>query len=164
LIANFGGLETLPLEAWEREIAVNLTGAFLLARRLVPDMAARGWGRVVIMSSCAAWTGSPVQVGYGATKAALIGLSNTIARAYGPRGVTANAILPGFVSTPLVNAHFPPQERARVEAAVPLRRFVSPEEVAALAVFLSTPAAAGINGASIPVDGGMALSAGNIDG
>lgn len=164
LIANFGTLETMDRSAWDRELAVNLSGAFALAKRVVPAMAERGWGRVITLSSCAAWCGSPVQVGYAATKAGLIGLSNTLARAYGPNGVTSNAILPGFVSTRLVNAHFPKEERARVERAVAIRRFVAPEEVAAVAVFLASPAAAAINGAAIPIDGGMALSAGNIDG
>jgi NAD(P)-dependent dehydrogenase (short-subunit alcohol dehydrogenase family) len=164
LIANFGTLETLPDEAWARELAVNLTGAFQVARAAVPAMAAKGWGRVIFLSSCAAWTGSPVQVGYAPTKAGLVGLSHTIARSYGPKGVTANAILPGFVSTDLVNAHFPAEERQRVEAAVPIRRFVTPDEVAELVLFLASPQAAAMNGTAIPIDGGMALSAGNIDG
>src|SRR4051794_816024 len=145
-------------EQWDLDLEVNLRGAYRVVRACLPGMRERGYGRIVVVSSGAARSGLPGQVAYSASKAGLGGMIRTIAAETAARGITANAVLPGMVATEQVLA-MPEEIRERVLAALPARRFVSPEEVAAVVAFLASPAAGSVNGEEVGVDGGLHLSA-----
>jgi NAD(P)-dependent dehydrogenase (short-subunit alcohol dehydrogenase family) len=157
IVDNVAPLERMSHTAWARELAVNLSGAFNLIQAVVPEMARRQWGRIVNVSSVAALGGLHHQAGYAASKAGLLGLTKTVALEYGRRGITCNVVLPGLIATPLVLA-MPEEIRESAVAATPARRLGEPAEVAHLIAFLASERAAFINGAEIPVDGGMRLN------
>ncbi|MDQ0471762.1 SDR family oxidoreductase [Labrys wisconsinensis] len=146
---------------WERELAINLSGAFHLAAPIVAAMAARGGGAVVFVASVngLAHYGNPA---YSAAKAGLIAYAKAIAVERGRNGVRANVVCPGSVRTPAWDHRFArdPAIADRVLPHYPLRRMVTPEEVAQTVRFLASPAASGITGAVLPVDAG--LTAGNL--
>ena len=144
-------------DAWRGELDVNLTGAFLSLQPALAGMKERGRGRIVAISSTAATDGLAGQAAYAASKAGLLGLVRTLALELAPAGVTVNAVLPGMVATAKVEA-MPAEVRERALAAVPMRRFAAPEEIAATVAFLCSDAAAYITGAWLPVDGGIGLS------
>ena len=157
IVNNIATVEKMTDEAWEKEIGVNLTGAFNLVRAVVGGMAERGYGRIVNISSVAARGGLARQVGYSATKAGLLGLTHTVALEYARRGVTCNAVLPGMVETENVKA-MPQEIRDAAMAATPVRRFGEPDEIAALVAFLCGPEAGYITGAEIDISGGGHLN------
>lgn len=157
IVDNIAPVEKMTDEAWQREIGVNLTGAFNLVRACVGGMAARGYGRIVNISSGAARGGLARQVGYSATKAGLLGLTHTVALEYARKGVTCNAVLPGMVETENVKA-MPREIREQALAHTPVRRFGEPEEIAALVAFLCGPEAGYITGAEIDISGGGHLN------
>ena len=157
IVNNIAPIEKMSDEAWARELGVNLTGAFNLVRALAPAMAARGFGRIVNISSVAARGGLSRQVGYSATKAGLLGLTHTVALEYARHGVTCNAVLPGMVETENVRA-MPQAIRDQALAHTPVRRFGEPEEVAALVAFLCGGEAGYITGAEIDISGGGHLN------
>lgn len=157
IVDNIAGVEKMTDEAWEKEIGVNLTGAFNLVRAVVGPMAARGFGRIVNISSVAARGGLSRQVGYSATKAGLLGLTHTVALEYARKGVTCNAVLPGMVETENVKA-MPQEIRDEAIARTPVRRFGAPEEIAALVAFLCGDEAGYITGAEIDISGGGHLN------
>lgn len=154
IVNNVAALDEMPREAWDRELAVNLSGGFSCIQATVPGMAERGSGRVVNISSIAALAPSPTQAAYAASKAGVIALTKAVARQYGGRGVTCNAVLPGLIATPLVRS-MPDALRRAWLRDVPAGRIGATDDVAALVAFLASPAAAFINGAAIPVDGGF---------
>jgi NAD(P)-dependent dehydrogenase (short-subunit alcohol dehydrogenase family) len=154
IVNNIAAIAEMPREAWDREIAVNLTGGFSCIQATVPMMAERGWGRVINISSVAALQPSARQPAYAASKAGVIALTKVVAKEYANRGVTCNAVLPGLVATPLVLS-MPEEMRSAVVRQVPAGRLGQPEEIAAVVAFLASPAAAFVNGAAIPVDGGL---------
>jgi NAD(P)-dependent dehydrogenase (short-subunit alcohol dehydrogenase family) len=156
IVNNIAPLHNLTRESWDHELAVNLTGAFTLSRLLAPGMAQRGWGRVVSIASVGALSGMADQAAYAASKAGLLGLTRSLAQAYGRYGVTANAVLPGLIATPLVRS-MPAAARDATANRAPARRIGEPEEVAAVVAFLCSPAASYVNGVSLPVDGGLSL-------
>ena len=157
IVNNIATVEKMTDEAWQKEIGVNLTGAFNLIRACVGSMAERGFGRIVNISSVAARGGLARQVGYSATKAGLLGLTHTVALEYARKGVTCNAVLPGMIETENVKA-MPQEIREAAIAATPVRRFGEPEEIAALVAFLSGAEAGYITGAEIDISGGGHLN------
>jgi 3-oxoacyl-[acyl-carrier protein] reductase len=148
---------TIDPEAWRAELEVNLTGAFLSLQPALAGMKERRAGRVVVVSSIAATDGLAGQVAYSAAKAGLLGMVRTLALEMAAAGVTVNAVLPGMIGTEKVEA-MPAAIKDRSRAAVPMRRFAAPAEVAAAIAFLCSDAASYITGAWLPVDGGIGLS------
>jgi acetoacetyl-CoA reductase len=144
-------------EQWQRDVDVNLTGAYRTVRACLAGMRERGYGRVVVISSGAARSGLPGQVAYSATKAGLLGLVRTVAAENAGRGVTANAVLPGMIATEAVSS-MPETIRAPLLATMPSGRFGEPEEVAALVAFLASIDAGYITGEAIGIDGGASLN------
>jgi NAD(P)-dependent dehydrogenase (short-subunit alcohol dehydrogenase family) len=137
-------------------VATNLTATWRLCKRVVPKMMRARWGRIVVLSSVAAYAGAPGQANYAASKAALLGLTRSIAREYGGRGITANAVTPGPIDTDMFAAT-PDDARAALVAQIPAGRVGTPDEVAAAVTFLASDAAGYVNGVVLPVDGGFGM-------
>jgi len=154
IVNNIATIAEMDPAAWDHEIRVNLTGAFHCARTLAPRMAERGWGRIVNIASVAARQPGLGQPGYAASKAGLIAFTQALAQEFGPNGVTANAILPGLIGTPLVRS-MPAQLRDGFVARVPVKRLGEPEDIAHLAAFLASPEAGFVTATAIPCDGGL---------
>ncbi len=164
-IQHVSPIEDFPLDKWDAIIAINLTSAFHLMRAALPGMKRKKWGRIISTASAHALVASPYKSAYVAAKHGIAGLTKTAALETATHGITVNAISPGYVWTPLVEKQIPDTMKARnmteeqvkrdvLLAAQPTKEFVKPEDVAALAVFLCSPAANQITGALIPVDGG----------
>ena len=146
------------VEEFDRTIAVNLRAMFLLSRELVEGMAERGWGRIINISSVGARTGGVSQSAvYNATKAGMISLTKNFARNYGPQGVTANAVLPGYVHS-FMTSHITEQENALYMSQIPLGRGADPEEIAAVVGFLASDESGYMTGASLDVNGGWVMT------
>ena len=162
-VANAGVTTTIAAahrmtpEQWQRDIDVNLTGAFRTVQACIGGMRERGFGRVVVISSIAALAGLPGQVAYAASKAGQLGMVRTLASENAARGITVNAVLPGLVATEQVLA-MPAEVRERVLRSLPSGRLVEPEEIADAVAFLAGPRAAQISGQAIAVDGAASLS------
>jgi len=154
---NIAPLARMGMDAWQREIGVNLTGPFNMIRAVVDGMAERGYGRIVNISSGAARGGLYNQVGYAATKTGLLGLTHNVCLEYGRKGVTCNAVLPGLIGTEVVMA-MPAEIRDAFAAATPTRRVGTPSEVGHLIAFLCSEEAGFINGAEVDIDGGGRLN------
>jgi NAD(P)-dependent dehydrogenase (short-subunit alcohol dehydrogenase family) len=171
LIANAGAAESAPfvkldLAHWQRMLDVNLTGAFLSAKAALPDLTRSGASgtRIVFVSSTAGLKGYAYVAAYCAAKHGLVGLARALAVELAPRGVTVNAVCPGYTETPLLEASLAniadKTGRTRDDAEASLKRlnpqgrFISPEEVAATVLWLCTPAAQAITGQAISVSGG----------
>jgi 3-hydroxybutyrate dehydrogenase len=158
-------IEDFPIEKWDQILAINLTAAFHAIRAAVPGMKHRGWGRIVSTASAHSLVASPFKAAYVAAKHGIVGLTKTVALELATHGVTANCISPGYVWTPLVENQIPDTMKARgltreqvindvLLDSQPTKQFVTPEEVAAIAVFLCGDAAKQITGANLSVDGG----------
>ena len=143
-------------DAWSSVIDSNLTGAYRVARRATSKMIRARWGRMIFISSVVALSGSPGQTNYCASKAGLIGLCRALAREISGRGVTANIVSPGFVTSDMTAA-LSDARRAEILSAVPIKRMADPEEVAAAVTFLASESAGYITGAVVPVDGGLGM-------
>jgi NAD(P)-dependent dehydrogenase (short-subunit alcohol dehydrogenase family) len=144
-------------EQWQRDIDVNLSGAFRVVQACLPGMRERRYGRIVVISSGAATGGLSGQAAYAASKAGLIGLVKTLALEGARRGITANAVLPGLIATEQVKA-MPAEVRERVRGAMPTGRLGKPEEVAHLVAFLASERAGYITGQEISIAGGADLN------
>ena len=153
IVNHIATIEAMDPAGWEHELRVNLSGAFHCVQALVPAMAARGFGRVVNIASVAARAPILGQPAYAASKAGLIAFTQAVAQEFGARGVTANAVLPGLIATPLVLS-MPQAMRDAISSVTPLRRLGAPAEVAALVAFLASPAAGFVTATAIPCDGG----------
>jgi len=140
----------MPDEEWQEVVDTNLTGAFNCTRRALNDMLSARWGRIVNVSSVVAERGNPGQANYAAAKAGLLGFTRTVAREMAKRGVTCNAITPGFIDTDMTA-----DLGDGIADAVPAGRVGRPEEVAAAVAFLVSEEAAYVNGATLSVDGGL---------
>lgn len=162
-VANAGVTTTIApghrmtAEQWQRDIDVNLTGAFRTVQACLGGMRERGYGRVVVVSSVAALGGLPGQVAYAASKAGQLGMVRTLAGENAARGITVNAVLPGLVATEQVLA-MPEEVRERALASLPSGRPVEPAEIAAAIAFLAGEEAAQISGQAIAIDGAASLN------
>jgi 3-hydroxybutyrate dehydrogenase len=162
-------LEEFPLDQWNRLLAVMLTGPFLCTRAALPHMRRAGWGRVINIASIHGKVASPFKAAYVSAKHGLIGLTRVTAVETAGAGITANAICPGFVDTPLVRNQIPDlmrnfavkTEEEALEMAIysktPQRRLLDASEVGSLAVYLAEDGARGVTGQAINVDGGMVM-------
>ncbi|MFL6205310.1 MAG: 3-oxoacyl-ACP reductase FabG [Acidimicrobiales bacterium] len=155
-ITRDGLLVRMSEDDFESVVATNLTATWRLAKRVVPKMMRARWGRIIVVSSVGAYIGAPGQANYAASKAGLIGLARSIAREYGPRGITANVVAPGPIATDMLDS-MPDDKRAALGAQVPVGRVGTIDEVAAAVTFLASEPAAYITGAVIPVDGGLGM-------
>jgi 3-oxoacyl-[acyl-carrier protein] reductase len=144
----------IPLAEWQRVLAVNLTGPFLLSQRCVPVMKARGWGRIVMMTSIAAHIASPIAGAYyGTSKAGLMGFARNLAAELGPDGITVNCVAPGRIMSEMVAAAGAAANDAFL-TRIPLGRLGRPDEVADAVAFLASDAASYLTGTTIDVGGG----------
>ena len=164
-IQHVSPVESFPLEKWDEIIAINLNAVFHASRAVLGGMKARGWGRIINTGSAHALVASPFKSAYVAAKHGVAGLTKVVALEAAEHGVTCNSICPGYVWTPLVEKQIADQckvhGKSRDEvirdillAPQPTRRFVTVEEVGAIAVFLASDAAQSITGTAISVDGG----------
>ena len=164
-VQHVAPIEEFPRENWDMIIAINLSAAFHAMAAAIPGMKARKWGRIVSTASAHSLVASPFKSAYVTAKHGLTGLTKTVALEVATLGITANCISPGYVWTPLVEKQIPDTMKARgmteqqvkqdvLLAAQPTKQFVTPEQVASLALYLCSDAAAQITGANIPIDGG----------
>ena len=164
-IQHVSPLEDFPTDKWDAIIAINLSAPFHAMRAVIPGMKAQGWGRILSTASAHSLVASPFKGAYVAAKHGLVGLTKTVALELATFGVTANCISPGYVSTPLVERQIPDTMKARkmtreqvindvMLAAQPTKQFIRVDDVAALAVYLCSDAAAQITGANLSIDGG----------
>jgi NAD(P)-dependent dehydrogenase (short-subunit alcohol dehydrogenase family) len=143
-------------DTWDEVINTNLSSVFDVTRRFIDGMAERGWGRVINISSIVGEIGNFGQANYAAAKAGLIGLTKTLAREYARKGVTVNAIAPGFIQTRMM-ADVPPKSIEAVIGMTPVGRLGDAMEIGAGALFLASPSAAFITGHVLDINGGMAM-------
>jgi 3-hydroxybutyrate dehydrogenase len=164
-IQHVAPIEDFPPEKWDVIIAINLTAAFHAIRAAVPGMKTQKWGRIINTASAHSLVASPFKSAYVSAKHGLAGLTKTVALELAAFGVTANCISPGYVWTPLVERQVPDTMKARnmtreqvlndvMLAAQPTKQFVTVDQVASLAVYLCSDAAAQITGANLSIDGG----------
>jgi 3-oxoacyl-[acyl-carrier protein] reductase len=161
LVANAGVTrDTLVLrmseDDWATVLETNLTGSFRVAKRAAKGMLRLRRGRLIFISSVVGLLGSAGQVNYAASKAGLVGMARSLARELGSRSITANVVAPGFVETEMT-AVLPEEKKAEYKAQIPLGRYATTEEVAAVVQWLGSDAAAYVTGAVIPVDGGLGM-------
>lgn len=149
-------VEEVTEEDWKVTLDVNLRGVMVAARAAVPHMLRGGFGRILSATSLVARHGNFGQTAYSASKAGIIGMTRTWARELGPRGITANAVAPGFIATEMLK-QMPEKALRGIMARVPAGRMGTPEEVANVYLFLASDLASFINGAVVGVDGGLLL-------
>jgi 2-hydroxycyclohexanecarboxyl-CoA dehydrogenase len=159
-LVDFAPFTDITTEAWERLVAVNLTGTFHCCQVAVPDMVGAKWGRIVMISSSSAQRGSPKMAHYAASKGALLSLTKSLAREYGPLGITVNNIPPSAIETPMqhrsqAEGHLPPNEQ--MAASVPLGHLGTGDDIAAAVGFLCSEEAGFITGQILGVNGGSVL-------
>ena len=142
--------------AWAEVLNVNLTGSFYMARAVLRPMLRQRSGRIINMSSVSGQMGNAGQANYSASKAGLIGLTKALAREVASRGITVNAVAPGFVVTELTDG-LPDNVKTAIKGATPLGRFATPDEIASAVTFLASDEAAYITGQVLGVDGGLAM-------
>jgi len=158
-------VDEFPVDKWTAILAINLTAAFHTTRLALPHMKRQQWGRLVNIASAHALVASPYKSAYVAAKHGIAGFTKAVALEVAEAGITANAVCPGYVLTPLVEKQIPDTAKARgltedqvvrdvLLSAQPTKRFVTSEEVAQLVAFMCTDAAASITGAVMPIDGG----------
>lgn len=162
LVNNAGEMTRSAVEAmddamWEQSINLNLTATFRCCRACIPGMKARGWGRIINVTSQAAITGSINHAHYAAAKSGMIGFTHSLAKELGPTGITVNLVAPGRIVTDLIREHIPKRQEEWLKQT-PLARLGTPEEVAGSIAFLASEQASYITGATIHVNGGLLMS------
>jgi NAD(P)-dependent dehydrogenase (short-subunit alcohol dehydrogenase family) len=153
----YQALVDVPAAAWQSLVALNLTAAFRLTQRVLPGMAAAGWGRIINIASVYALASGLGSSVYTTVKHGLVGLTRSVAVEWGDKGITANAVCPGFIATRMLETlrAADPEQHARLASRIPARRLGRPEEVADLVAFLASARAGYINGTVLAVDGGL---------
>ncbi len=141
---------------WDKVLTINLKGAFLCTKAVVRDMMKARFGRIINMASIVGMSGAAGQANYAASKGGLIAFSKAVAKELGSRGITCNAVAPGFIET-VMTAELPTEMRENVLKTAPLGRLGSPADVAAAVLFLASDEAGYVTGQVIPVDGGLAV-------
>ncbi len=141
---------------WQAVLDVDLSAPFRLTRAVLRGMVRRRAGRIIAISSVVGTTGNPGQANYAAAKAGLVGMTKALAQEVASRGITVNAVAPGFVVTPMTDK-LSEQQKARITGAIPLGRLGAPEDVAAAVVYLASDEAGWVTGATLHVNGGMAM-------
>ena len=141
---------------WATVLEVNLTSVMRLSRGVLRGMMKARWGRIVNVSSVVGVTGNPGQANYAASKAAVIGMSKSLAAEVASRGITVNCVAPGFIATAMTDA-LNDEQKARISGSIPAGRMGTAEEIAAAAVYLASPEAAYVTGQTLHVNGGMAM-------
>jgi 3-hydroxybutyrate dehydrogenase len=172
MVNNAGIAESAPItktddDLWHRHLAVNLSGTFYCTRAALPQMMERGWGRIINIASIAGKTGAPYVAAYTASKHGVLGLTRSVAMEVARKGITVNAICPGYVDTQMTTRgieNITRKTRLSADEAMesirkmsPQNRIIEPEEVAALALLLASDEGRGINGQAINVDGGTVM-------
>jgi 3-oxoacyl-[acyl-carrier protein] reductase len=153
-ITKDGLLLRMSEAAWDSVIDINLKGVFLCSREAIKDMAKQRYGRIVNITSVAAFMGNPGQANYSASKAGIVGFTKTIAREYAIRGITVNAVAPGFIETAMTDV-LSDRVKEEMKKLIPLGRFGTVEDVANAVIFLASPDSGYITGQVIHVNGGM---------
>lgn len=153
-ITRDGLIMRMKEEDWDAVININLKSVFLCSKEAVKVMAKQRYGRIINISSVVAFMGNPGQANYSASKAGIVGLTKTTAKEYASRGITANAVAPGFITTAMTDA-LPENVKEDMKRAIPLGRFGTTDDVANAVVFLASPEAGYITGQVIHVNGGM---------
>lgn len=161
LVANAGITKDMLLMRMKEEdftdvVDTNLTGAFRVVQRAIKGMLKLKRGRIILISSVVGLYGSPGQVNYSSSKAALVGMARSITRELGGRNITANVVAPGFINTEMT-AVLPQETQAKYKESIPAGRFAEPEEIARVVTWLAGNDAGYISGAVIPVDGGLGM-------
>jgi NAD(P)-dependent dehydrogenase (short-subunit alcohol dehydrogenase family) len=172
LVNNAGIAESAPLlkttdELWHRHLSINLSGSFYCSRAALPSMLEHGWGRIINIASIAGKTGAPYIAAYAASKHGLLGLTRSVALEVATKGITVNAICPGYVDTEMTargvknisskTGRTPDEALEGIKRMSPQQRLITSEEVAALALLLASEDGRGINGQAINIDGGSVL-------
>jgi 3-hydroxybutyrate dehydrogenase len=169
VVRHFSPVENFPPERWDEALAVNLSAPFHLIRLALPGMKARGWGRIINMASIYSTRAVADRIDYVTTKTAILGVTRAVAMETARNGITCNALCPGTLPTPAIQgkiAEIAAREGRGVDETTsdylasrqPTRRFVALEAVGAMAVFLCSPAAQDITGATLPIDGGWSIA------
>lgn len=164
-VQHVSPIDEFPEDKWDQVLAINLSSSFHATKAVLPGMKAAGWGRIVNIASAHGLVASAYKSAYVAAKHGLIGLTKVTALETAQQGITANAICPGYVRTPLVEAQIPDQASAHgmseedvvrevFLANQPTKQFVTTEQVGAMAVYLTSDAAASVTGAALQIDGG----------
>ena len=143
-------------DIWDEVIQTNLNSSFYLSKSVIKGMMKRKFGRIIQISSVVAFTGNPGQSNYVASKAALVGMTKSLALEVASRNITVNCIAPGFIRTPMTNVLNEDQQEKLLQK-IPMQRFGSPADIAAASVYLSSDEASYITGTTIHVNGGLAM-------
>jgi 3-oxoacyl-[acyl-carrier protein] reductase len=143
-------------DTWDEVIQTNLNSSFYLSKSVIKGMMKRKFGRIIQISSVVAFTGNPGQSNYVASKAALVGMTKSLALEVASRNITVNCIAPGFIRTPMTNA-LNEDQQDKLMQKIPIQRFGAPEDIAAASVYLSSDEASYITGTTIHVNGGLAM-------
>ncbi|WP_306754869.1 3-oxoacyl-ACP reductase FabG [Paracoccus actinidiae] len=143
-------------DEWSQVMDVNLTSVFRLSRAALRGMMKARWGRIVTITSVVGSTGNPGQGNYAAAKAGLVGMSKSLAYEVASRGITVNCVAPGFIATPMTDS-LTDDQKGKILSQIPAGRMGVPEEIAAAVLYLASPEAAYVTGATLHVNGGMAM-------